>query len=84
MTETPPPDWVVVGESVQIRPYNWYGVIAYVGPTEFAPGTWIGVDLDVPTGKKSMRKHSPVVCLLDIGPLLKNPESILYHLCGWL
>ncbi|XP_044741310.1 kinesin-like protein KIF13A [Chrysoperla carnea] len=47
----PIPDWVVVGESVLIRPYNWAGVIAYVGNTDFAAGTWIGVELDAPTGK---------------------------------
>lgn len=48
--DTPLPDWVVVGESVQIRPYNSSGVVAYVGPTEFSTGTWIGVELDAPTG----------------------------------
>ncbi|XP_065092939.1 kinesin-like protein KIF13A isoform X4 [Ochlerotatus camptorhynchus] len=45
------PDWVVVGESVQIRPYNTSGVIAFVGGTHFQGGTWIGVELDTPTGK---------------------------------
>ncbi|XP_058066317.1 kinesin-like protein KIF13A [Anopheles bellator] len=45
------PDWVVVGESVLIRPYNTSGVIAYVGSTHFQSGTWIGVELDTPTGK---------------------------------
>ncbi|XP_024082800.1 kinesin-like protein KIF13A isoform X2 [Cimex lectularius] len=49
--ETPVPEWVCLGESVQIRPYNSTGVIAYIGPTEFASGTWVGVDLDAPTGK---------------------------------
>lgn len=29
------PDWVVVGESVQIRPYNTSGVIAFIGGTHF-------------------------------------------------
>lgn len=48
--ETPLPDWVIVGESVLVRPYSYSGVIAYVGPTEFASGTWIGVELDAPTG----------------------------------
>lgn len=47
----PLPDWCEVGESIQIRPYNYSGVVAYIGHTEFAPGTWIGVDLDVPMGK---------------------------------
>lgn len=45
------PEWVCLGESVQIRPYNSTGVIAYIGPTSFAPGTWVGVDLDAPIGK---------------------------------
>ncbi|XP_045609912.1 kinesin-like protein KIF13A isoform X2 [Procambarus clarkii] len=45
------PDWCEVGESIQIRPYNYSGVIAYIGHTEFALGTWIGVELDVPMGK---------------------------------
>uniref|UniRef100_A0A8D8LMB0 Kinesin-like protein KIF13A n=1 Tax=Cacopsylla melanoneura TaxID=428564 RepID=A0A8D8LMB0_9HEMI len=45
------PEWVCQGESVLIRPYNTSGVIAYIGPTEFAAGTWIGVELDTATGK---------------------------------
>ncbi|XP_039444480.1 kinesin-like protein KIF13B isoform X3 [Culex pipiens pallens] len=45
------PDWVIVGESVQIRPYNTSGVISFVGGTHFQGGTWIGVELDTPTGK---------------------------------
>lgn len=49
--DTPIPEWVIVGESVLIRPYNSSGVIAYVGGTEFAVGSWIGVELDTPTGK---------------------------------
>lgn len=50
--DTPMPEWVVVGESVLIRPYNTSGVIAYIGGTDFAAGQWIGVELDTPTGKK--------------------------------
>ncbi|XP_017472361.1 PREDICTED: kinesin-like protein KIF13B [Rhagoletis zephyria] len=45
------PDWVLVGESVLIRPYNTSGVISYIGTTHFQAGTWIGVELDTPTGK---------------------------------
>nr|XP_023016379.1 kinesin-like protein KIF13B isoform X2 [Leptinotarsa decemlineata] len=49
--DVPVPDWVVLGESVLIRPYNSSGVVAYIGGTEFASGTWIGVALDAPKGK---------------------------------
>ncbi|TMW40766.1 hypothetical protein DOY81_014152 [Sarcophaga bullata] len=38
-------------ESVLIRPYNTSGIISYVGTTHFQKGTWIGVELDTPTGK---------------------------------
>ncbi|KAF5271787.1 hypothetical protein FQR65_LT17583 [Abscondita terminalis] len=51
LADVPVPDWVVIGESVLIRPYNSSGVVAYIGPTEFASGTWVGVDLDAPKGK---------------------------------
>lgn len=34
-TEVSMPDWVVVGESVLIRPYNTSGVISFIGQTHF-------------------------------------------------
>ncbi|XP_044257426.1 kinesin-like protein KIF13A isoform X2 [Tribolium madens] len=51
LSDVPVPDWVILGESVLIRPYNSSGVVAYIGGTEFASGTWIGVELDAPKGK---------------------------------
>lgn len=36
---------------MQIRPYNISGVISFIGQTHFQGGTWIGVELDTPTGK---------------------------------
>jgi len=67
--ETPLPDWIVVGESVLVRPYSYSGVIAYVGPTEFASGTWIGVELDAPTGKKTL--------FSSLSPSLPPPPNTL-------
>ena len=37
--------------SILVRPYNWSGVISFIGKTQFAAGKWIGVSLDAPTGK---------------------------------
>jgi kinesin family protein 13 len=48
------PDWIMIGESVLIRPYNTSGMISFVGTTEFASGIWIGVELDTPTGEFSV------------------------------
>jgi len=45
------PDWLVVGESVQIRPSNTSGVVRFIGKTDFAPGNWVGVELDTSQGK---------------------------------
>ncbi len=33
--DTPVPEWVIVGESVLIRPYNLSGVISFIGATHF-------------------------------------------------
>ncbi|XP_077522240.1 kinesin heavy chain 73 isoform X2 [Amblyomma americanum] len=45
------PAWLVLGESVMISPYNKTGVVAFLGPTQFSPGLWVGVELDTPTGR---------------------------------
>jgi len=45
------PDWIKIGESIQIRPSNNSGTIAYIGNTEFASGLWVGVELDTSQGK---------------------------------
>ena len=52
-TENSLPDWMVVGESVQVRPSNLSGLIRFVGSTDFAPGTWIGIELDTSQGRNN-------------------------------
>lgn len=44
------PEWLKDGEYVSVGT-NKTGTIRYIGPTEFADGIWIGVELDVPAGK---------------------------------
>lgn len=54
---------MVLGECVLIRPYNYSGVVAYIGGTEFANGTWVGVELDAPKGTIDIsRKRNPSWC----------------------
>ena len=47
------PEWMIEGERILLRKSNLSGTIAYIGPIEFASGTWIGIELDVPVGKES-------------------------------
>nr|XP_046195576.1 LOW QUALITY PROTEIN: kinesin-like protein KIF13B [Oncorhynchus gorbuscha] len=44
------PDWLKEGEFVTVGSHK-SGMLRYVGPTDFAEGTWVGVELDLPAGK---------------------------------
>ncbi|KAK5853302.1 hypothetical protein PBY51_007100 [Eleginops maclovinus] len=44
------PDWLKEGEFVTVG-NNKNGTVRYIGPTDFAVGTWVGVELEVPAGK---------------------------------
>ncbi|KAM9840506.1 kinesin-like protein KIF13B isoform 2-T2 [Aulostomus maculatus] len=44
------PDWLKEGEFVSVGT-NKSGTVRYIGPTDFAAGTWVGVELEVPAGK---------------------------------
>ncbi|XP_040919909.1 kinesin-like protein KIF13B isoform X3 [Toxotes jaculatrix] len=44
------PKWLKEGEFVTVGT-NKSGTVRYVGPTDFAEGTWVGVELEVPAGK---------------------------------
>lgn len=47
--DAPLPDWLKEGEYVTVGT-NKTGTVRYVGPTDFAKGVWVGVELDVPAG----------------------------------
>lgn len=44
------PEWLKEGEFVTVGT-NKSGIVRYVGPTDFAEGTWVGVELEVPAGE---------------------------------
>lgn len=42
---------VAIGERVQLK--GQPGTVRYVGRTDFAPGEWVGLEFDTPTGKNN-------------------------------
>ncbi|KFQ73017.1 Kinesin-like KIF13B, partial [Phaethon lepturus] len=44
------PEWLKEGEYVTVGA-NKTGTVRYIGPTDFQEGTWVGVELDLPSGK---------------------------------
>ncbi|XP_036279417.1 kinesin-like protein KIF13B isoform X2 [Pipistrellus kuhlii] len=44
------PEWLREGEYVTVGA-NKGGIVRYIGPTDFQEGTWVGVELDLPSGK---------------------------------
>ena len=48
------PGWVQEGEGVTVTSTTGpskTGVVRFVGPVTFAPGNWVGVELDQPEGR---------------------------------
>lgn len=44
---------VEVGSKVELTGKNVQGVVAFIGPTHFESGTWVGIILDEPKGKNN-------------------------------
>ncbi|XP_058610876.1 kinesin-like protein KIF13B isoform X1 [Onychostoma macrolepis] len=66
------PDWLKEGEYVTVGT-NKTGTVRYVGPTDFAKGVWVGVELDVPAGKNdgSVGGHHYFHCNPGYGVLVR-------------
>ncbi len=68
------PDWLTEGTYVTVGS-NKAGTVRYMGMTQFAEGVWVGVELDTPVGRYTMKRvSSPKLCKYMRNPLLK-PQS---------
>ena len=47
------PSWLRIGVCVRVRDKGLEGHARFIGLTEFAPGTWVGVELPTATGKNN-------------------------------
>ena len=79
--EVPVPSWIQVGESVIVTSTRTSskltGVVQFVGNVEFAPGPWIGVDLDLPEGIHSKTSTLTLVLLnVDMHCLCNQCRSL--------
>lgn len=50
------PDWLKEGEFVTVGT-NKCGTVRFVGPTDFAEGVWVGVELETPAGRQTNRRY---------------------------
>lgn len=50
------PDWLMEGAYVTVGS-NKPGTVRYVGVTQFAEGVWVGVELDTPVGRYSIKSQ---------------------------
>lgn len=64
-----------VGQRVEVTGKDAKGVVAYVGNTEFAPGTWIGVALDEAKGKNNGTIQGTSYFTVRIDTLSNSPAT---------
>ncbi|XP_046887018.1 kinesin-like protein KIF13B isoform X2 [Hypomesus transpacificus] len=70
------PDWLIEGACVTVGA-NKGGTVRYLGNTEFAHGVWVGVELDLPSGKNdgSVGGHHYFHCKPGFGVLVR-PDRV--------
>ena len=57
LCETPIPSWVQLGVGVHVlceNDSNKSATVRFIGTTVFAPGNWVGVELDTYNGESSV------------------------------
>ncbi|KAJ8931890.1 hypothetical protein NQ314_015159 [Rhamnusium bicolor] len=71
-------DLLKVGRRVDVTAKGVQGVIAFVGKTNFATGTWIGVVLDEPKGKNngSLRGQQYFKCEDNYGVFVRESQVV--------
>lgn len=71
-----------VGQKLFHRDKDTHGVVAYIGPTDFAPGVWVGIILDEAKGKNngSVQGKSYFECAEKHGKnwLEKNSRNFVF------
>ncbi|XP_018588172.1 kinesin-like protein KIF13B isoform X3 [Scleropages formosus] len=71
-------EWMKVGACVTVSSGK-SGIVRYVGPTDFADGIWVGVELDTPSGKHngSVGGHQYFQCSPGYGVLVR-PDTVSF------
>ena len=65
-------DWIKVGVRATVKEKNLDGTVRFFGTTEFAPGKWVGVELDEPKGKNNGVVKGKVISQLGWRKLENN------------
>lgn len=68
------------GSQVLLTSSNEMGTIRYIGPTDFAPGVWLGLELRSAKGKNdgSVGEKRYFTCKLNHGVLVR-PSRVTYR-----